>query len=154
MTLQPIPSEFPCIWGKFSFLFYQWSSHLMLNWDLTSEVSVLILILVSSIHIRNNTKINKYFAQNSKTSFAELSSNLILWLNTKPRPNSGTKSRESNEKRGGLKVKAFDRSPLKLFTLRFSSKSVQAPSCVKPKITERTLFLSFEINNCLPIITV
>ncbi len=23
MTLQPIPSEFPYIWGKFSFLFYQ-----------------------------------------------------------------------------------------------------------------------------------
>ncbi len=44
---------------------------------------------------------------------------------------------------------AFDRSPLKLFTLWFSSKSVQAPSCKKHKTTRRTLFLSFEINNCL-----
>jgi hypothetical protein len=38
----------------------------------------------------------------------------------------------TNEKRGGLEV-AFDRSPLKLFTLRFSNKSVQAPSCERPK---------------------
>ena len=53
----------------------------------------------------------------------------------------------TNEKRGGLKVRAFDRSLFKLFTLRFSSKSVQAPSCDKPKTTQRTLFLSFEINN-------
>jgi hypothetical protein len=35
----------------------------------------------------------------------------------------------TNEKRGGLKVEAFDRSPFKLFTLKFSNKSVQAPSC-------------------------
>ncbi len=42
----------------------------------------------------------------------------------------------------------FDRSPFKLFTLRFSCKSVQAPSFEKPKTTRRTLFLSFEINNC------
>jgi hypothetical protein len=39
----------------------------------------------------------------------------------------------TNEKRGGLKVVAFDRSPFKLFTLRFSIKSVQAPSCKRPK---------------------
>ena len=32
-----------------------------------------------------------------------------------------------NEKRGGLKVAPFDRSRFKLFTLRFSNKSVQAP---------------------------
>jgi hypothetical protein len=38
----------------------------------------------------------------------------------------------ANEKRGGLKVVAFDRPPFKLFTLRFSYKSVQAPSCEKP----------------------
>ncbi len=38
-----------------------------------------------------------------------------------------------NEKRGFLKVVAFDRSPFKLFTLRFSNKSVQAPSCERPK---------------------
>jgi hypothetical protein len=40
-----------------------------------------------------------------------------------------------NEKRGGLKVVAFDRSPFKLFTLRFSNKLVQAPSCERPKLT-------------------
>ncbi len=57
----------------------------------------------------------------------------------------------SNGKRGGLKVVAFDKSPFKLFTLRFSTKSVQAPSCKRPKTTQRTLFLSVEINNCFPI---
>ncbi len=57
----------------------------------------------------------------------------------------------TNEKRGGLKVVAFDKSPFKLLTLRFSTKSVQAPSCNRPKTTQRTLFLSFEINNCFPI---
>jgi hypothetical protein len=36
------------------------------------------------------------------------------------------------EKRCGLKVVAFDRSPFKLFTLRVSNKSVQAPSCERP----------------------
>jgi hypothetical protein len=35
----------------------------------------------------------------------------------------------SNEKRGDLKVVAFDRSPFKLFMLRFSNKSMQASSC-------------------------
>jgi hypothetical protein len=49
------------------------------------------------------------------------------------------------------KVVAFDRSPFKLFTLRFSNKSVQAPSCERPKTTQRNLFLSFESNNCFPI---
>ncbi len=57
----------------------------------------------------------------------------------------------TNEKRGGLTVVAFDRSPFKLFTLKFSSKSMQAPSCERPETTQRNLFLSFEINNCLPI---
>ncbi len=57
----------------------------------------------------------------------------------------------TNEKRGGLKVVAFDKSPFKLFTLRFSTKSVQAPSCKRPKTNQRTLFLSFEINNCFPV---
>ena len=57
----------------------------------------------------------------------------------------------TNEKRGGLKVVAFDRSPFKLFSLKFSTKSVQAPSCERPKTTQRTLFLSFEIKNCFPI---
>jgi hypothetical protein len=57
----------------------------------------------------------------------------------------------TNEKRGGLKVVAFDRFLFKLFTLKFSNKSVQAPSCEKPKTTQRTLFLLFENNNCFPI---
>ncbi len=35
--------------------------------------------------------------------------------------------------------------------LRFSNKSLQAPSSEWPKTTPRTLFLSFEINNCFPI---
>ncbi len=48
-------------------------------------------------------------------------------------------------------AKIFDKSPVKLFMLRFSTKSVQAPSCRRPKNTQRTLFLSFEINNCFPI---
>jgi hypothetical protein len=42
-------------------------------------------------------------------------------------------------------VVAFDKSPFKLITLNFLTKSVQAPSCMRPKTT---LFLSFEINNC------
>ncbi len=57
----------------------------------------------------------------------------------------------TNEKRGGLKEVAFDRSPFKVFSLRFSKKSVQAPSCKRPKTTQQTLFLSFEINNWFPI---
>ncbi len=57
----------------------------------------------------------------------------------------------TNEQRGGLKVVAFYRYPFKLFTLRFSSKSLQAPSCERPKTIQQTLFLSFKINNCLPI---
>jgi hypothetical protein len=57
----------------------------------------------------------------------------------------------TNEKRGGLKVVTFDRSPFKVFSLRFSRNSVQAPSCKRPKTTQRTLFLSFEINNWFPI---
>ncbi len=57
----------------------------------------------------------------------------------------------TNEKRGGLKVVAFDRFPFQLFRLKFSNKSVQAPSSERPKTTQRTLFLSFEINTCLQI---
>jgi hypothetical protein len=41
----------------------------------------------------------------------------------------------TNDKRGGLKVVAFDKSQFKLFTLRISTKSVQAPSCKRPKTT-------------------
>jgi hypothetical protein len=47
----------------------------------------------------------------------------------------------SNEKRGNLKVVAFDRFTFKLVTLRFSNKSVQAPSCERPRTAQRTLFL-------------
>jgi hypothetical protein len=57
----------------------------------------------------------------------------------------------TNEKRGGLKMVEFDKSPFKLFTLRFSNKSVHVPSSEMPKTTQRTLFLSFEINTCLQI---
>jgi hypothetical protein len=39
----------------------------------------------------------------------------------------------TNEKRGELKVVQFDRSPFKLFTLKFSNKSVQSPSCERHK---------------------
>ncbi len=45
----------------------------------------------------------------------------------------------------------FDRSPFKLFSLRFLAKSVQALSNERLKTTQRTLFLSFEIKNCFPI---
>jgi hypothetical protein len=53
----------------------------------------------------------------------------------------------TNEKRGGLRVVSFDRSPFKLLSLKFSNKSVQAPSCQRPKTTQRTLFLLFANNN-------
>ena len=58
----------------------------------------------------------------------------------------------TNEKRGGLKVATFGRSPFKLFSLKFSAKSVQALSCERLKTTQRTLFLSFDIKNCFPIV--
>ncbi len=57
----------------------------------------------------------------------------------------------TNENRGGLNLVSFDRSPFKLFSLRFSSKSVQAPSCERPKTAQRTLFLLFANNTCIPI---
>jgi hypothetical protein len=57
----------------------------------------------------------------------------------------------ANEKRGGLKVTTFDRSPFKLFSLKFSAESVQALFCERLKTTQRTLFLSFEIKNCFPL---
>jgi hypothetical protein len=46
---------------------------------------------------------------------------------------------------------ALERSPFQVFSLRFSKKSAQAPSCKRPKTTQRTLFLSFEIKNWFPI---
>jgi hypothetical protein len=59
----------------------------------------------------------------------------------------------TNEKWGVSTAVLFDRSRFKLFTftVRFSNKLVQAPSSEKPKTTQRTLFLSFETNNCFPI---
>ncbi len=52
-------------------------------------------------------------------------------------------------KERGLTEVLFNRSRFKLFTLRFSNKSMQAPSCERPKTTQRSLFLVFEYNNCL-----
>jgi hypothetical protein len=57
----------------------------------------------------------------------------------------------TNEKRGGLYLASFDRSPFKIFSLRFSKESVQTPSCERTKTAQRTLFMSFEINNCFQI---
>jgi hypothetical protein len=57
----------------------------------------------------------------------------------------------TNEKRGGLRVISFDRSPFKLFSQKFSKKSVQAPSCKRPRTAPRTLFVSFASNNCFQI---
>ena len=54
----------------------------------------------------------------------------------------------TNEKRGWLIVVLFVRSPFKLFSLKFSNKSVQAPSCERHKTTQGTLFLLFANNNC------
>ncbi len=49
----------------------------------------------------------------------------FLWLG----PTSTNLKVLTNGKRCGLKVLSFDMSRLKLFTLRFSNKSVRAPSC-------------------------
>jgi hypothetical protein len=57
----------------------------------------------------------------------------------------------TNEKRGRLILVSFDWSRFRLFMLKFSKESVQTPSCERPKTAQRTLFLSFEINNCFPI---
>ncbi len=57
----------------------------------------------------------------------------------------------ANEKRGGLRLVLFDRSSFKLFSLKFSSKMVQAPSCERPKTTQRTVFLLFANNYWFPI---
>jgi hypothetical protein len=56
-----------------------------------------------------------------------------LWKNLSLKP-------LANEKRGGLKVVTFDRPPFKLFTLKFSNKSVQVPSCERPRTAQQTLF--------------
>jgi hypothetical protein len=52
----------------------------------------------------------------------------------------------TNEKKGGLRIISFDRSPFKLFSRKFSKESVQAPSCERHKTTQRTLFLLFANN--------
>ncbi len=59
----------------------------------------------------------------------------------------------SSEKRGGLNLVTFNWSPFKLFTLKFSKESVQTLSGERPKTAQRTLFLLFERNKCLPITT-
>jgi hypothetical protein len=45
--------------------------------------------------------------------------------------------------RGVLKVVAFDSSPFKQFSVRFSTKSVLAPFCGKPKTTQQTPFMLY-----------
>jgi hypothetical protein len=57
----------------------------------------------------------------------------------------------TNEKRGGFSVVSFDRSPFQQFSLKFSNKLVQAPSCERHKTALRTLFLLFANYNCFPI---
>jgi hypothetical protein len=57
----------------------------------------------------------------------------------------------TNEKRGGVRVVSFGRPPFKLFSQKFSNKSVQALSCERPKTSQRTLFLLFANINCFPI---
>ncbi len=57
----------------------------------------------------------------------------------------------TNEKRGVLGVVLFERSRFNLFSRKFSNKFVLAPSFERTKTTLRTLFLSFESNNCFPI---
>ncbi len=57
----------------------------------------------------------------------------------------------TNEKRDGLSVVSFDRSPFKIFSLKFSNKLVQAPSCERHKTAPRTLFPLFANYNCCPI---
>ncbi len=73
-------------------------------------------------------------------------SNLAGWDN-----NALPSGRLANEKRGVLAVVSFDRSRFKLFSRKFSNKCVLAPSCERLKTAPRTLFLSFESNNCFPI---
>jgi hypothetical protein len=71
---------------------------------------------------------------------------LTLSLHRPQRINTQKPTLLTNEKKGGLEVVAFDRSPFKLFTQRFSNELVQVPSSERPKTTQRTLFLSFEVS--------
>jgi hypothetical protein len=48
-----------------------------------------------------------------------------------------------------MKVVAFDRSPSKLFMLRFSNKPVQIQSCERPKTTQRGVFLFCYLNTII-----
>jgi hypothetical protein len=57
----------------------------------------------------------------------------------------------TNEKRGGLSGVSFDKSPFKLFSLKFSNRLVQAPSCERHKTAPRTLFVPFANNNYFQI---
>jgi hypothetical protein len=58
-----------------------------------------------------------------------------LYWHVAPRPevNKGFLKVMTNEKRGGLNLVLFDWSCFKLFTLKFSKESVQAPSYERPK---------------------
>ncbi len=68
-----------------------------------------------------------------------------------PDPHGAALKVLTNEKRGGLGVVFFDRSPFQLLSLKFSNKSVQALFFERPKTTQRTLFLLFANNNCFQI---
>jgi hypothetical protein len=60
----------------------------------------------------------------------------------------------TTEKRGGVRIVSYGRSPFKVFSMKFSNKSVhcvQAPSYERPKTTQQTLFLLFANNNSFPI---
>ncbi len=103
---------------------------------------------------------------NEKTGGLNLVSSIGLPLSCSPwdflknlcRPGPGLKLLSepclkvlTNEKRGGLSVVSFDRSPFKLFSLKFSNRLVQAPSCERHKTALRTLFVSFANNNYFQI---
>ncbi len=77
-------------------------------------------------------KFQKYCTQDSQSQhgYIKLSENMLcdvnfVWLG----PTLTNLKVLTNDKRCWLKVVSFDMSSLKLFTLRFSNKSVRAPSC-------------------------
>ncbi len=113
-----------------------WSTHEQSQ----SETECQLLHLADLLLVRVDELITFHLPDLCRTGCRQRSTNLSNYLKVL-----------ANEKRGGLKVVAFDRSPFKLFTLKFSNKSVQAPIFERPKTSQRTLFLSFEINNCFPI---
>jgi hypothetical protein len=59
MTLQLLHSEFPYIWGKISFLFYQCTVHLRIGLDADPDVLATALHLAHSIGYTLNIAIGK-----------------------------------------------------------------------------------------------